>query len=164
VAVSGASLPLIVSNSIDRLMVDHGDTVINILLGLVLLAALINWGGNWIRRRMAVRMVSDIVMTLRTDAFASAATHDLSFYDKFSSGRVVSRITSDTREFGKLIILMTDLIAQMIQAIILGIVLARLEPRLFLYILGFLPFLFILTIGFRKIARRVTREGMRGNL
>jgi ATP-binding cassette subfamily B protein len=160
VAVSGASLPLIVSNSIDRLSVDSGDTVINILLGLVLLAAFINWGGNWIRRRMTVRMVSDIVMTLRTDAFASAATHDLSFYDKFSSGRVVSRITSDTREFGKLIVLLTDLIAQMVQAIILGVVLARLESRLFLYILGFLPFLFILTIGFRKIARRVTREGM----
>lgn len=160
VAVSGASLPLIVSNSIDRLSVDSGDEVINILLGLVLVAAFINWGGNWIRRRMTVRMVSDIVMTLRTDAFASAATHDLSFYDKFSSGRVVSRITSDTREFGKLIVLLTDLIAQMIQAIILGIVLARLESRLFLYILVFLPFLFILTIGFRKIARRVTREGM----
>ncbi len=160
VAVSGASLPLIVSNSIDRLSVDRGDTVINILLGLVLLAALINWGGNWIRRRMTVRIVSDIVMTLRTDAFTSAATHDLSFYDKFSSGRVVSRITSDTREFGKLIVLMTDLIAQMIQAIILGVVLARLEPRLFFYILGFLPFLFILTIGFRKVARHVTREGM----
>jgi len=160
VAVSGASLPLIVSNSIDRLSVDSGDTVINILLGLVLVAAFINWGGNWIRRRMTVRMVSDIVMTLRTDAFASAATHDLSFYDKFSSGRVVSRITSDTREFGKLIVLLTDLIAQMIQAIILGIVLARLESRLFLYIFVFLPFLFILTIGFRKIARRVTREGM----
>jgi len=160
VAVSGASLPLIVSNSIDRLSVDSGDAVINILLGLVLVAAFINWGGNWIRRRMTVRMVSDIVMTLRTDAFASAATHDLSFYDKFSSGRVVSRITSDTREFGKLIVLLTDLIAQMIQAIILGIVLARLESRLFLYILVFLPFLFILTIGFRKIARRVTREGM----
>ncbi len=160
VAVSGASLPVIVSNSIDRLSVDSGDTVINILLGLVLVAAFINWGGNWIRRRMTVRMVSDIVMTLRTDAFASAATHDLSFYDKFSSGRVVSRITSDTREFGKLIVLLTDLIAQMIQAIILGVVLARLESRLFLYILVFLPFLFILTIGFRKIARRVTREGM----
>jgi len=160
VAVSGASLPVIVSNSIDRLSVDSGDTVINILLGLVLVAAFINWGGNWIRRRMTVRMVSDIVMTLRTDAFASAATHDLSFYDKFSSGRVVSRITSDTREFGKLIVLLTDLIAQMIQAIILGVVLARLESRLFLYILVFLPFLFVLTIGFRKIARRVTREGM----
>jgi len=161
VAISGASLPLIVSNSLDRLTVDRGDTVINLLLGLVLLAALINWGGNWIRRRMTVRMVSDVVMTLRTDAFTSAATHDLSFYDKFSSGRVVSRITSDTREFGKLIVLMTDLIAQMIQAVILGIILARLEIRLFLYILGFLPILFALTIGFRKIARRVTREGMR---
>jgi len=161
VAISGASLPLIVSNSIDRLAVNSNDAVINYLLGLVIIAALINWGGNWIRRRMTVRMVSDIVMTLRTDAFASATSHDLSFYDKFSSGRVVSRITSDTREFGKLIVIITDIIAQMIQAIILGVILARLETRLFLYILGFLPFLFFLTIGFRRIARKVTREGMR---
>ena len=74
---------------------------------------------------------------------------------------MVSWITSDTREFGKLIVLLTDLITQMIQAVILGVILALLELRLFLYILGFLPFLFFLTIGFRKIARRVTREGMR---
>lgn len=161
VAVSGASLPIIVSNSIERLSVDHSGPIINLMLGLILLGAVINWGGNWIRRRMTVRMVSEIVLTLRTDAFSSAASHDLSFYDKFSSGRVVSRITSDTREFGQLIVLVTDLIAQMIQAVLLGIVLARLEPRLFLYIIGFLPFLFLLALGFRRIARRVTREGMR---
>jgi ATP-binding cassette subfamily B protein len=100
-------------------------------------------------------------MTLRSTAFESAANHDLSFYDKFSSGKVVSRITSDTREFGQLIILITDLGAQMIQALILGIVLINIEFRLFLYILGFLPFLFILARGFRSVARIVTREGFR---
>jgi len=161
IGTASATLPLVVSSSIDRLTVDQADSQINLLIGLVFLAALVNWGGNWIRRRMTVRVVSGIVTTLRTDAFASAANHDLSFYDKFSSGKVVSRITSDTREFGKLILLITDLGAQMVQALILGVVLIRLEFRLFVYILVFLPFIFLLARGFRGIARRATREGMR---
>ena len=161
IGASSASLPLVISNSIDRLTVNQDDKMITLLAGLVILAALVNWSGNWIRRRMTVRVVSEVVMTLRTKAFESSANHDLSFYDKFSSGRVVSRITSDTREFGQLIILIADLGAQMIQALILGVVLARLEIRLFLYILAFLPFLFVLARGFRSIARTVTRDGMR---
>ena len=161
VATSSASLPLIVSDGVQRLTLDRNDQGISILLLLVLIAAVINWGGNWIRRRMTTRVVSTVVMSLRTDAFSSAATHDLSFYDKFSSGRVVSRITSDTREFGQLIILMTDLIAQVMQAFILAVVLARIEPNLFLYVLGFLPILFLMSYGFRRLARKVTREGMR---
>ncbi len=161
IGAASASLPLVISSSIDRLNANQADTQVKLLIGLVILAALINWGGNWIRRRMTVRVVSGIVMKLRTDAFSSAANHDLSFYDKYSSGRVVSRITSDTREFGNLIILITDLGAQMIQALILGVVLIRLELRLFLYILGFLPVIFLLARAFRGIARKVTREGMR---
>ena len=161
VSASSASLPLLISDGIGRLAVNKADQTITILLAFVLVAAVINWGGNWVRRRMTTRVVSTVVMTLRTDAFSSAANHDLSFYDKFSSGRVVSRITSDTREFGQLIVLMTDLIAQMGQTVILAIVLARLEPRLFLYVLGFLPLLFLLALAFRMLARKVTREGMR---
>jgi ATP-binding cassette subfamily B protein len=161
IGVASASLPLVISNSIDRLAVNKDDSLVTLLIGLVMLAALINWGGNWIRRRMTVRVVSNIVMTLRTDAFSSAANHDLSFYDKYSSGRVVSRITSDTREFGRLILLITDLGAQMVQALILGVVLVSLEYRLFLYVMGFLPVVFFIARSFRKAARKVTREGMR---
>ncbi len=161
VAVSGAALPILVSDGIDRLSRNAQDEVIILLVGFVFLSGLVTWGANWIRRRLSIRVISDVVMTLRTNAFRSAANHDLSFYDKFSSGRVVSRITSDTREFGNLIVLVTDLISQMTQAVILGVVLARIEFRLFLYVIGFLPLLFFVALGFRKIARKVTREGMR---
>jgi len=161
IGAASASLPLVISSSIDRLAVNKNDSLVTLLIGLVLLAALINWGGNWIRRRLTVRVVSTVVMALRTDAFTSAANHDLSFYDKYSSGRVVSRITSDTREFGQLILLITDLGAQMVQALILGIVLARLEFRLFIYLIGFLPVVFMIARSFRKAARKVTRDGMR---
>ncbi len=161
VAASGASLPLLVSNGIDRLSSQPEDKTVFLLVGLVLLSGIINWGGNWIRRRLTVRTITDVVLTLRTDAFDSAANHDLSFYDRFSSGRVVSRITSDTREYGRLVVLVTDLISQLVEVVILGVVLAQIQLRLFLYVVGFMPLLFLLALGFRRIARRVTREGMR---
>jgi ATP-binding cassette subfamily B protein len=161
VAGAGAALPLLVSEGVDRFSQDAGDTTVYLLVGLVLVSTLANWGGNWVRRRLTVRTVSDVTLTLRRDAFESAANHDLSFYDRFSSGRVVSRITSDTREFGKLVVLVTDLISQLAQAVILGVILSRIEFRLFLYVLGFLPLLFLVALGFRRVARRVTREGMR---
>lgn len=161
IGAASSSLPLVISSSIDLLAENREDRQVILLIGLVLLAAMVNWGGNWLRRRMTVRVVSTVVMSLRTDAFASAANHDLSFYDKYSSGRVVSRITSDSREFGQLILLITDLGAQMVQALILGIVLVRLEYRLFLYVMVILPVVFVIARSFRKAARKVTREGMR---
>ncbi|MDH5506856.1 MAG: ABC transporter ATP-binding protein/permease, partial [Anaerolineae bacterium] len=77
------------------------------------------------------------------------------------SGRIVSRITSDTRDFGQMVTLVTDLISQVFQALIIGVVLAVIEFRLMLYVLAFLPILFLVAVGFRRLARRVTRRGMR---
>jgi ATP-binding cassette subfamily B protein len=104
--------------------------------------------------------VGDVVLGLRTKAFRAAAEHDLSFYDQFSSGRIVSRITSDTNEFGQLVVIVTDVGSQIVQTIFLGVVLARTEWRLFLVMLAFMPVVFGIAMGFRKLARIVTKRGM----
>ncbi|MBN2548383.1 MAG: ABC transporter ATP-binding protein, partial [Anaerolineales bacterium] len=121
----------------------------------------LNWAANWGRRRLVVRMVGNTVLALRTDAFRASAEHDLSFYDKFASGKIVSRITSDTQDFGQTVVLVTDLFSQIIQALILGTLLISIEWRLSLYLFGFLPLLFLFSISFRRLARRVTQSGMR---
>ena len=99
-------------------------------------------------------------LTLRTQAFRAAAEHDLSFYDQFSSGRIVSRITSDTNDFGQLIVIVTDIAAQIFQAVLLGIILWRTSWQMTLLLLLFLPIIFGMAIGYRSLARRVTRRGM----
>ena len=40
-------------------------------------------------------------------AFRAAVEHDLSFYDQFSSGRIVSRVNADTSTLGELVIIIT---------------------------------------------------------
>ena len=161
IALAAAATPLLVSRGIDAL--DENLTMYDIVLlcGVVLLAGIIIWIANWGRRRIVVRMVADIVLALRIDAFRETSDHDLSFFDEFSSGKIVSRITSDTHEFGQTVILITDLFAQIVQAVILGAVLVSINLRLSLYLFAFLPVLFLAALGFRKLARKVTRSGMR---
>jgi ATP-binding cassette subfamily B protein len=108
-----------------------------------------------------VRAVGDGVLDLRTRAFRAAAEHDLSFYDQFSSGRIVSRITSDTNDFGQLIIIITDVAAQIVQAVFLGVVLFRTDVKLSLLLMAFLPIIFLVASGFRVLARRVSKRGMK---
>src|SRR5262249_41251351 len=89
-AIIGAALPIIVSRMVD--LIKEKPTTSEILwVGAALVGVAFGlWGLNWLRRGLIVRAVGDVVLDMRTRAFRAAAEHDLSFYDQFSSGRIVS--------------------------------------------------------------------------
>jgi len=161
VAGVGAALPIVVSRMVDLLSGEPTFTAISLVGLAVFLIGVGLWGINWARRSLVVRAVGDVVLDLRTRAFRAAAEHDLSFYDQFSSGRIVSRITSDTNDFGQLVVIVTDVASQFVQAVIIGVVLFRTDLKLSLLMMVFLPFIFAAATGFRAMARRVTKRGMK---
>ena len=124
-AIVGASFPIIVGKVVDLLQHEPTLGVIAVVALILVLVGVGVWALFWARRSLIGRMVGDVVLELRARAFQAAAEHDLSFYDQFSSGRIVSRITSDTNDFGQLIIIVTDVTAQIFQAVILGVVLVQ---------------------------------------
>ncbi len=156
-----AAVPFAISQTLNNLDVTPTQKFVAILGGGVIVIGILRWGINWARRSVTARAIGDVVMDMQTNAFRAATEHDLSFYDKFSSGRIVSRITSDTKDFGQLITIVTDISAQLLQAIILVIILARTEWKLTLLTVAYLPIIYWFTASFRKIARKVTRNGMR---
>src|SRR5512138_1665712 len=157
----GAALPVIVARIVDLLKGQPSLQAISLVGLAVLVIGIGQWGLNWVRRSLIVRAVGDAVLDLRTRAFQAAIAHDLSFYDQFSSGRVVSRITADTNDFGQLIVIITDVGTQVVQMFILGAVLVRTDLRLSLLFALFLPAIFGLAAGFRSLARTVTKRGMK---
>jgi len=157
----GAAQPLVVSRGIDMLGEDSAALTLALIPGAILLIGLTTWGLNWVRRAVTVRALADVILNLRTKAFQAAADHDLSFYDQFSSGRIVSRITSDTNDFSQLVNIVTEVAAQVLQATVLGVILVRTEWRLSLYLFAFLPVIFLVAYVFRRLARMATRTGMR---
>ena len=159
-AVITTALPVIISRGLDTLKTLPSLAASLGIGGIVLFIGVADWGLNWARRRLTVRTVGDVVLNLRDLAFRAAVGHDLSFYDQFSSGRIVSRINADTSTLGELVTIITDVSAQILNAILLGIVIVSIEWRLSLLLFAFLPFIFLLALLFRRMARKVTKSGM----
>ncbi len=153
---------IVVSRGVD-LLVPNPDQL-TILLGivvLVLIFGIVDWASNWWRRLALSRIIGDMMQTLRDDAFAACMRHDMSFFDEFRSGRIISRITSDTEEFSRVVQLVTDLIGQVLQIVILFGYMFNISWRLTLMILGFVPVVIAVAFSLRKLARKVTRAGFR---
>lgn len=160
-SIVGAIQPIAVSRGLDLLVRSPRLDVLLGLIAVVLAIGVLNWAGSWLRRRLTVRIIGDVVLALRRDAFDSAVHHDLSFFDRFQSGRIISRITSDTNEFAQVVQLVTDLIGQVLLFLILLGVLVHISWQLTLLVLAFAPLVLLLALAFRRIARYVTRKGFR---
>ena len=161
IAASSASFPVLVGRGIDLLQKDDNPALMALLTVGVFIFGVIVWLANWMRRRLTVRTIGDIVLTLRTDAFRASINHDLSFFDQYASGRILSRITTDSRDFGEVVTMVADVTAQFITALILAGFLIKIEWRLALGVFLFLPLLFLAASALRKMMRKYTRLGMR---
>lgn len=156
-----AATTLLVPQGIELLRINPDDPAVWQIVVLLLLLGSLMWGANWIGRRQLTRTISDVMLDLRRDAFEATASHDLSFYDEHASGKVVSRITSDTSEFSQVVLLVSELGRQVVQVVILLVALLRIEWQLTLWVLGMLPTFFLASLGFRRWARQVIRRAMR---
>ncbi|MDD3825464.1 MAG: ABC transporter ATP-binding protein [Anaerolineae bacterium] len=172
VALAGAAQPIVVSRGLDLLVAERGgaagpdlpggaEFVLWAIVGFALLVGVFNWAGNWIRRRLTARVIGDVVAALRSAALDASVRHDMSFFDEFQSGRIISRITSDTEEFSQVVVLITDLLSQVLLILILTVVLFIVSWQLTLTLLALAPLVFLLALGFRRLARLVTRKGFR---
>ena len=132
-----------------------------LILGILTMNILIEYGANWLRRRLAGRTISGVVADMRKEAFQAAIYRDLAFYDKNKTGKILSRISNDTQEFGTIVLISSDIISQIISVMILLVVLFRRDVTLTLWLLGTIPLLVGLSMVFRHWAKITTRNGSR---
>lgn len=165
-----AALPVLLSLAIDRLAlnVEPGAAAARDLLarGAPLLLAIavagaVSWGLNFLRQWLTASAVAEVVLALRRDAFDALMERDMSFFDEFASGRIVSRITNDTQDFSTVVTLVLNLVSQLLQVLIIVAVLFYLNPRLALVALAIAPFIIATALAFRAIARRTTVQARR---
>lgn len=157
-AIMGAALPIIIARSLGDATKAGFPAV---LASLVLIMGVGVWGMMLIRRYLTAQVVADVLMTMRNDAFNAAMKQDLSFFDEYSTGRIVSRITSDTQDFGDVVTIATDVINQLATAFILIFVLFTINVPLTLAVLIMTPVVVVVALAFRRMARDVTRQSSR---
>lgn len=160
-SLAGALIPIIVASGIDALQRDAGVEQLALLVGALLATVVMQYGANWLRRLSLNQAVAKTIAHMRKDALAAAVDRDMAFYDETKSGKVLSRITSDTEEFGQVLIYTSDVVSQLVEALILIVVLFSRNVQLTLIMLLFLPAVVGVALLFRKLARDVTRQGAR---
>ena len=161
-AIVGAVMPVIVARGLDEVTQTLiTNRFIITLSGIILALGVLSWLTNFLRRRYSARTIAELIRQLSTDTFEASIQQDLSFHDSFDSGKIVSRITSDTREFGQLVTLSTDVLMQLITSLTLLVILFQTEWRLSIAVLLLIPLFLILVMRYRHVARKITREGMR---
>src|SRR5262249_25498060 len=101
------------------------------------------------------------------DAFSAVMKRDMSFYDEFPSGKIVSRVTSDTEDFATVVTLVLNLLSQGLLVILIAAVLFTINVTLALMSLATAPIIVLIAIAFRRLARvsiqRTQRAGARVN-
>jgi len=96
--------PILISRAIDLVAVNPSTEAILLLALGVLLLGGAAWGFSYVHQLLAARVVGNVVLKMREDVFHATVRHDLSFYDLHPSGKIVSRVTSDTQDFSGVIV------------------------------------------------------------
>ncbi len=148
------ALPIYISRSLDTLQAAEVGAagLIRIALGVAALGAL-SWAVNFVRRSQSAHAVGNVVYRLRQDAFDAVLKRDLSFYDQFPSGKVVSRVTSDTQAFSQVVVLTMDLMSQVLLVLLLIGYLFTVNALLTWMTLTLTPFIVAAALLFRRAAR-----------
>src|SRR5512136_1308300 len=162
-SIAATASPILISGGIDALRVEKNPSATTILLLTlgVLLLGVAAWGFNFIQQWFAARVVGNVVLQLRQDVFNATIRHDLSFFEEHSSGKVVSRVTSDTQDFSDVVNLVVNLISQVLLVAILAVWLTTIDVWLTLMLVAFAPVAVIIALSFRRVARTVTQRARR---
>ncbi|HUX76233.1 MAG TPA: ABC transporter ATP-binding protein [Anaerolineae bacterium] len=160
-SAAGTAAPILISKAIDVLVQDPAVEKMLLLAGGVLLLGAAGWTFNYVQQRTSARVIGNVVLKLREDVFNATIGHDLSFYDEHPSGKIVSRVTSDTQDFSEVVNLIINLLSQVLLIVLLSIWLFRIDVWLTVLLVGFTPLAVAIALSFRRVARRVTQRARR---
>src|SRR5581483_2396912 len=161
ISVLNTLTPLLISQGIDLWTTTNVLPVLALMVGVILLSTFLSWLLYYFREVITARAVEDIGVQLRQEAFEAVMSRDMSFFDEFPSGSIVSRVTSDTKSFAAMITLALEFFSQVLLFLaVAGLLLWR-DVQLALLTLLVMPAIFGVSLGFRRVGRRLIQRSQR---
>jgi len=154
---------ILISRGIDD--ATNGGDLLTVLIwaGIITALGLLGWVVNYIRQRYTAIAVGDVVLKVREDSMDAVLARDMSFYDQYASGKVVSRVLSDTQDFSSVVTLTIELLSQVMLVLVVTISLFFVNPTLAWITLAVSPLVIIAALMFRRFARAATQQSQRAS-
>lgn len=164
----GADLmqPYLVKIAIDDhvLTGDHGVSTLLKLAGAYLLLAALSFVFSYIQANLLQRVGQSIVGQLRKDLFRHIQRQSMAFFDRISSGSLVTNVSSDTETINQFFTqVLLSLVRDGLMLILVIAFMFSLDAELAMYCLLLFPIIAGIAIGFRKLLRSAYQRS-RGEL
>ena len=160
-SIAYLSIPYLVGIGIDQGVHPGGRADLGRLIevGLALVAVLVvNAGANYAFLRVSGRIGQGSLFDLRTLLFRHVQELSLSFYERYTSGRIISRLTSDVEALNELLATgLTSVVTSVLSVVAITAILLHLDTRLGLVPLVAMPLVLALTWWFRHNSARSYR-------
>ncbi len=125
------------------------------LLGLAILGVV---GAGYAFLRLSGAIGQAVLYDLRLRVFAHVQALSLSFYERYTSGRIIARLTSDIDALQELLATgLASVLTSLISIVAIAVILVRLDIRLGAAILASFPLVVLLTWWFRSNSGRAYR-------
>ncbi|MER6396355.1 ABC transporter ATP-binding protein [Kitasatospora sp. NPDC001603] len=154
--------PLLVAIAMDRgipALRDHDAGPLVAVITAYLSCALISTVLQWAFIKISARINQDILLELRGRIFRHAQRLSLDFHERYTSGRIISRATSDVDALRELLSEgLQELLTVFLSVLYISVLLLVMDWRLGLVSLASFVPLFLIARSFRSRSRRVYRR------
>ena len=158
----GVALPIVLSRTIDQVATAGFSLgAVAVAVVAILLLSVSDWGLSALNRAVSSRAVSNVVLRLRRAVFDAVLGHDLSFFDRYPTGGIVSRVLSDTQAFSEVVTMTIGVVSEIVLATLIFAYLFTIDVPLTLVALILVPATFSVSLGFRRLSRRVVTQSRR---
>ncbi|MFV2016244.1 MAG: ABC transporter ATP-binding protein, partial [Candidatus Heimdallarchaeota archaeon] len=121
----------------------------------------INFVLNAISQEITARAVQGTIVNLRKDAFDALLERDMAFFDDQPIGRLASRVSNDTNDFGQVVIMTSQFLGQLVVLVFISAILIERSLKLMILITVFVPIIIYATLLYRKFARSISLKSSR---
>ena len=160
-SLTDTAVPFLISRGIDIVVADPATQVMALLVVAILLLSCVSWGLNFLRQWLGAVAIGNVTLKIREDAFNATMGHDLSFFDDQPTGKLVSRVSSDTDGFAETVSLTMNLTSQVMLVVLMGGLLLFINLQLGLITLAMAPLVVSISLVFRRIARETSLHSRR---
>lgn len=161
-SISFGVIPLLTKQIIDQIQTTEYfiPMVITVII-ITLLLNLFNFVSNFVLQSVLATIVSNVTFDLRSQSNYSVLLQNLSFYDKYPTGKIVSRISNDAIRFGDTVYLIIKGLSSLLVLLVLIIPMFMISAAFSSFVFILVPILFVITFSFRKVVRKKTLLGQR---
>ncbi|NHJ40102.1 MAG: ABC transporter ATP-binding protein [Asgard group archaeon] len=146
--------PLMVQKAFDQLEISGGWVVVAPYAIAYVGLSLLLWAIQVVSGILITIVTQKIIKRIQLETYISLQGHDLSFFDKQATGKIMSRLTNDSQELNEMINVISQFISNFVIVFSVLIVMFIVNWQLTLITLGMGPIVFLVGIFFRRFIRR----------